>query len=136
MKDFKIFDNEQLFRNCSNADYDSCQQKEFIANSRKRKFCSNKCRDDYHNRKKRKLRDNQLSAHTSNNYKFQLLRLNNNEMFLTQKGIEELGILLDKYDERIQLNPYNEQYILRFGEYYMTRIEEDVFRIFTKNHIK
>ena len=64
--------------------------------------------------------------------KLQSLLQSNKEVFLTSKQIEGYGIDITKYDEQILIDRKNQRYVLRFGDFYMYRIEDDLFRIITK----
>ena len=126
------FNTESLSRKCPNHESDLCNNKLFEANNRKQKYCSSKCRDDFHNRRKRMLRDNLLPEHDAMIRKFQALRLHNNSALVSYSVFKQFGINLESYNELIVLDPLKGQKILRFGDFYVQRMEAKLFRVFTK----
>ena len=123
---------ESLTRRCNNADWEVCNSEYFTAKNRNQFYCSQNCRDDFNNRKKRELRNGNLPIKDGIIVKLQSLLQSNKEVFLTSKQIEGYGIDITKYDEQILIDRKNQRYVLRFGDFYMYRIEDDLFRIITK----
>ncbi len=64
--------------------------------------------------------------------KLHSLAQSNKEVILTSEQIEKYGIDIQKYDERKLLDAKNGRFILRFGNFYFYRVEDDLFRILTK----
>ena len=124
--------NESLTRRCNNADWEVCNSEYFTAKNRNQFYCSQNCRDDFNNRKKRELRNGNLPIKDGIIVKLQSLLQSNKEVFLTSKQIEGYGIDITKYDEQILIDRKNQRYVLLFGDFYMYRIEDDLFRIITK----
>ncbi|NCG35303.1 MAG: hypothetical protein GWO78_04860 [Dehalococcoidales bacterium] len=121
-----------MTRRCNNADSEVCNSEYFTAKNRNQFYCSQNCRDDFNNRKKRELRNGNLPIKDGIIVKLQSLLQSNKEVFLTSKQIEGYGIDITKYDEQILIDRKNQRYVLRFGDFYMYRIEDDLFRIITK----
>ena len=48
--------NESLSRKCKNSDWEGCRREYFSANNRNQFYCSQKCRDDFNNRKKKSIK--------------------------------------------------------------------------------
>ena len=124
--------NEILTRRCNNADSETCNDDYFTARTRNQFYCNYKCRDDYNNRKKRELRDGNLPIKDGIIVKLHSLGQSNKEVILTSEQIEKYGIDIQKYDERKLLDANNGRFILRFGDFYFYRVEDDLFRILTK----
>jgi len=124
--------NEFLTRRCNNADWETCREEYFTAKTRNQFYCNHKCRDDFNNRKKRELRDGNLPIKDGIIVKLHSLAQSNKEVILTSEQIEKYGIDIQKYDERKLLDAKNGRFILRFGNFYFYRVEDDLFRILTK----
>ena len=124
--------NEFLTRRCNNADWETCREENFTARTRNQFYCNHKCRDDFNNRKKRELRDRNLPIKDGIIVKLHSLGQSNKEVILTSEQIEKYGIDIQKYDERKLLDANNGRFILRFGDFYFYRVEDDLFRILTK----
>ena len=124
--------NEILTRRCNNADSETCNDDYFTARTRNQFYCNHKCRDDYNNRKKRELRDNNLPIKTGIIVKLQSLTLSNPEVFLSSEQIVKYGIDIEKFDEQKLLDATNKRFGLRFGDFYFYRVEDNLFRIITK----
>ena len=128
----EVLDNELLTRRCNNAVWESCKEEYFTAKTRNQFYCNHKCRDDFNNRKKRELRNGNLPIKDGIIVKLQSLVQSNSEIFLTSEQIEKFGIDIQKYDERKLLDAKQKRYVLRFGDFYFYRVEDNLFRILTK----
>jgi len=126
--------NESLSRKCENADSDYCIKEYFSARTRNQFYCSQKCRDDFNNRKKKGLSNNDLPIKTGIIIKLQSLALSNSEVFLTLEQIISYGIDMGQYDERTLLDTKNGRYVLRYGDFYFSRVDDNLFRILTKKY--
>jgi len=126
--------NESLSRKCKNADSDYCIKECFSARTRNQFYCSQKCRDDFNNRKKRGLSNNDLPIKAGIIIKLQSLALSNSEVFLTLEQIISYGIDMGQYDERTRLDTKNGRFVLRFGDFYFSRVDDNLFRILTKKY--
>lgn len=132
----RSLNNESLNRKCNNSDWEGCSHEYFSANNRNQFYCSQKCRNDFNNRKKRALNLGDLPVKDGVIIKLQSLMLSNVEVFLTLEQIYRYGIDIVKYDERTLLDGKNQRFVLRFGDFYFYRVEDDLFRIINKNKNK
>jgi len=129
----KIIDpKSEHFRTCKNAEH-NCNKKQFMASSLQVGYCTNKCRDDFNNRKKRMLNAGNSRVTDANLNKIKRLYDNNKNVSLKETEMMTFGIDLLKSDEVIILDSVNNRVALRFGDFYLQRIEMDSVRIFTKN---
>jgi hypothetical protein len=96
-------------------------------------YCTERCKDSYNNRKKRKLNAGISKVSDANLNKIKELWDNNQNISLRESDVIAFGIDLSKSDEEIILDPTNNRVSLRFGDFYLQRIEMDSVRIFTKN---
>jgi len=125
--------NESLSRQCNNSDWEGCSLEYFSANNRNQFYCSQRCRNDFNNRKKRALKAGDLPVKDGVIIKLQSLMQSNVEVFLTLEQITRYGIDINQFDERQLLDGKNQRFVLRFGDFYFYRVEDDLFRIITKN---
>ena len=129
----KLIDpKSEHFRTCKNAEH-NCDKKQFMAKSLQVGYCTDKCRDAFNNRKKRKLKSGISKLRDSNLNKIKGLYDNNKNVSLKATELIAFGIDLSKSDEIIILDPTNNRVALRFGDFYLQRIEMDSVRIFTKS---
>jgi len=129
----KIIDSRsEYYRVCENAEH-NCTNKQFMAKNLQVVYCSDRCKDSYNNRKKRKLNAGISKVSDANLNKIKELWDNNKNVSLRESDVIAFGIDLSKSDEEIILDPTNNRVSLRFGDFYLQRIEMDSVRIFTKN---
>jgi len=120
------------YRTCKNAEH-NCTNKHFMAKNLQVIYCSDTCKDAYNNRKKRKLNLGLSKISDANLNKIIKLMDNNRDACFTESEILAFGIDLSEHDEVIVLDPILKRVALRFGDFYLQRIEIDSVRIFTKN---
>lgn len=131
----KIIDRtSEHFRVCNNAEH-NCENKQFMAKNLQVVYCSEKCKDSYNNRKKRKLNAGVSDVRNANLNKIKKLCDNNKNGYFRSSDILAFGIDLSQSDEVIVLDRTNNRVALRFGDFYLIRIEIDSIRIFTKNNM-
>ena len=129
----KIIDGtSEYYRKCKNAEH-NCTNKHFMAKNLQVVYCTERCKDSYNNRKKRKLNAGISKVNDANLNKIKELWDNNKNVSLRESEVIAFGIDLSKSDEEIILDPINNRVSLRFGDFYLQRIEMDSVRIFTKN---
>jgi|TARA_B110000967_G_C18857495_1_gene548061 hypothetical protein len=129
----KIIDStSEYYRVCRNAEY-NCTNKQFMAKSLQAGYCTDKCRDAFNNRKKRMLNAGNSKVSDANLNKIKRLYDNNKNVCLSTAEMMTFGIDLLKSDEVFIIDPSNKRFLLRFGDFYLQRIEMDSVRIFTKN---
>jgi hypothetical protein len=131
----KLIDpKSEHFRTCKNAEH-NCDKKQFMAKSLQAGYCTDKCRDAFNNRKKRKFKSGISKVNDANLNKIKGLYDNNKNTSFRETDIIAIGIDLSISDEVIILDPTNNRVALRFGDFYLIRTEKDSVRIFTKNKI-
>ena len=96
-------------------------------------YCTDRCKDSYNNRKKRKLNEGVSDVCDANLNKIKELYDNNKNASFRETDIIAIGIDLSISDEVIILDPTNNRVALRFGDFYLIRTQKDSVRIFTKN---
>ena len=129
----KLIDpKSEYFRICKNAEH-NCDKKQFMAKSLQVGYCTDNCRDAFNNRKKRMLNAGNSKVTDANLNKIKRLYDNNKNVFLKETEMMTFGIDLSISDEVIILDRTNNRVALRFGDFYLQRIEMDSVRIFTKN---
>jgi len=129
----KLIDpKSEHFRTCKNAEH-NCDKKQFMAKSLQAGYCTDKCRDDFNNRKKRMQNAGNSKVRDANLNKIKRLYDNNKNVSLKETEMMTFGIDLSISDEVIILDPNNNRVALRFGDFYLIRTEKDSVRIFTKN---
>ena len=129
----KLIDpKSEHFRICKNAEH-NCDKKQFMAKSLQVGYCTDNCRDAFNNRKKRMLNAGNSKVTDANLNKIKRLYDNNKNVSLKETEMMTFGIDLLKSDEVIILDSVNNRVALRFGDFYLQRIEMDSVRIFTKN---
>ncbi|CAI8261895.1 MAG: Uncharacterised protein [Cryomorphaceae bacterium] len=122
----------EFYRECNNNEH-GCDKKEFMANNLQVGYCTDKCKDAFNNRKKRMLNAGISKVNDSNLNKIMKLWDNNKNVSLKATELMAFGIDLSKSNEVIILDPNNNRVLLRFGDFYLQRIEKDSVRIFTKD---
>ena len=129
----KIIDStSEYYRVCENAEH-NCTNKQFMAKNLQVVYCSDRCKDSYNNRKKRKLNAGISKVSDANLNKIKELWDNNKNASFRAAELLAFGIDLSKSDEVIVLDPILKRVALRFGDFYLIRTEIDSVRIFTKN---
>jgi hypothetical protein len=129
----KLIDpKSEYFRICKNAEH-NCDKKQFMAKSLQVGYCTDNCRDAFNNRKKRMLNAGNSKVTDANLNKIKRLYDNNKNVFLKETEMMTFGIDLSISDEVIILDRTNNRVALRFGDFYLQRIEMDSVLIFTKN---
>jgi len=129
----KLIDpKSEYFRICKNAEH-NCDKKQFMAKSLQVGYCTDNCRDAFNNRKKRMLNAGNSKVTDANLNKIKRLYDNNKNVSLKETEMMTFGIDLLKSDEVIILDRTNNRVALRFGDFYLQRIEMDSVLIFTKN---
>jgi hypothetical protein len=121
----------EFYRECKNAEH-NCANKLFMAKNLQVIYCSDKCKDAYNNRKKRELTNGTSKVYDANLNKIIKLMDNNRDACFTESEILAFGIDLSEHDEKIIFDPVKNRVALRFGDFYLLRIEKDSVRIFTK----
>jgi len=122
----KLIDRtSEYYRTCKNAEH-NCSNKQFMAKNLQVVYCSERCKDSYNNRKKRKLNAGISKVSDSNLNKIKELRDNNKNVSLRASEVIAFGIDLTKNDEKIILDPTNNRVTLRFGDFYLQRIKNVV----------
>ena len=129
----KIIDpKSEHFRTCKNAEH-NCNKKQFMAKNLQVVYCTDKCKDAFNNRKKRNFNTGTSRVCDANLNKIKRLYDNNKNVSLKETEMMTFGIDLLKSDEVIILDSVNNRVALRFGDFYLQRIEMDSVLIFTKN---
>ncbi len=129
-----IDSKSEHYRTCKNAEH-NCTNKQFMAKNLQVVYCSERCKDAYNNRKKRKLNAGISKVSDANLNKIKELWDNNKNAPFREADLLAFGIDLSKSDEVIEYDPINNRVALRFGDFYLIRPEIDSVRIFTKNKI-
>lgn len=129
-----IDSKSEHYRTCKNAEH-NCTNKQFMAKNLQVVYCSERCKDSYNNRKKRKLNAGISKVSDANLNKIKELWDNNKNAPFREADLLAFGIDLSKSDEVIEYDPINNRVALRFGDFYLIRPEIDSVRIFTKNKI-
>ena len=129
-----IDSKSEHYRTCKNAEH-NCTNKQFMANNLQVVYCSERCKDAYNNRKKRKLNAGISKVSDANLNKIKELCDNNKNPLLRATELLTYGIDLSTSDEGIEYDPINNRITLRFGDFYLIRPEIDLVLIFTKNKI-
>ena len=125
----------EFYRECKNAEH-NCAKKLFMAKNLQVIYCSDKCKDAYNNRKKRELTNGTSKVYDANLKKFKTICDNNLNPIFNKAQLLAYGIDLLEYDEKIILDTINNRFVLRFGNYFLQRIDKDLFRIYTKKITK
>jgi hypothetical protein len=129
----KIIDStSEHFRTCKNEEH-NCTNKQFMAKNLQVVYCTDRCRDSYNNRKKRKLNAGISKVSDANLNKIKELWDNNKNAVFRATDLLAFGIDLSQSDEVIVLDPILKRVTLRFGDFYLQRIGIDSVLIFTKN---
>ena len=132
----KLIDpKSEHFRICKNAEH-NCDKKQFMTKSLQAGYCTDKCRDAFNNRKKRMQNAGNSKVRDANLNKIKRLYDNNKNASFRAADLLAFGIDLSQSDEIIILDPTNNRVALRFGDFYLQRIEIDSVYIFTKNKMK
>ena len=129
-----IDSKSEHYRTCKNAEH-NCTNKQFMAKNLQVVYCSERCKDAYNNRKKRKLNAGISKVSDANLNKIKELCDNNKNPLLRATELLAYGIDLSTSDEGIEYDPINNRITLRFGYFYLIRPEIDLVLIFTKNKI-
>ena len=119
----KLIDpKSEYFRICKNAEH-NCDKKQFMAKSLQVGYCTDNCRDAFNNRKKRMLNAGNSKVTDANLNKIKRLYDNNKNVFLKETEMMTFGIDLSISDEVIILDRTNNRVALRFGDFYLQRID-------------
>ena len=119
----KLIDpKSEYFRICKNAEH-NCDKKQFRAKSLQVGYCTDNCRDAFNNRKKRMLNAGNSKVTDANLNKIKRLYDNNKNVFLKETEMMTFGIDLSISDEVIILDRTNNRVALRFGDFYLQRID-------------